>query len=72
MQAGSLHSRFGFPIQALRPVYNTTLNSALRYVVFASTLVKTQHDARMDSDPILAFLCVVFLRLVVKKSPPLR
>ena len=45
------------------------LNNALRYVVFASTLVETQHDARIDSDPILAFPCVVFLRLVVKKSP---
>ena len=40
-----------------------------RCVVFAATLVETQHDARIDSDPVLAFLCVAFLRLVVKKSP---
>ena len=53
----------------LRPVHNTTLNNALRYVIFASMLVEMQHDARIDSDPILAFLCVMFLRLVVKKSP---
>ena len=51
----------------LRSVHNTTLNNALRCVVFASTLVETQHDARIDSDPILAFSCVAFLRQVVKK-----
>ena len=32
-------------------------------------LVETQHDARIDSDPILAFPCIAFLRLVVKKPP---
>ena len=53
----------------LRPVHNTTLNNVLRCVIFASTLVETQHNARIDSDPILAFLCVAFLCLVVKKSP---
>ena len=35
-------------------------------VVFALRLVETQHDARIDSDPILAFTCVAFLCLVVK------
>ena len=34
-----------------------------------STLVETQYDARIDSGPTLALPCVVFLRLVVKKSP---
>ena len=43
-----------------------TLNNALRCVVVASTLVETQYDARIDLDPILAFPCVAFLRLVVK------
>ena len=38
-------------------------------VVFASTLVEMQHDARIDSDPILAFSCITFLHLVIKKSP---
>ena len=55
-------------IPPYRPVHNTTLNNALRCVVFASTLVETQHDARIDLDPILAFPCVAFLRLVVEKS----
>ena len=41
----------------------------MRCVVFALTLVETQHDARIDSDPIFAFPCVAFLRLVVKKPP---
>ena len=50
----------------LRPVHNTTLNNALRCVVFVSTLVETQHDARIDSDPILASSCIAFLRLVIK------
>ena len=53
----------------LRPVHNTTLNNVLRYVVFTLMLVEMQHDARIDSDPILAFPCVAFLRLVVKKPP---
>ena len=50
-------------------VHNATLNNALRCVIFTSTLVETQHDARIDSDPILAFPYIAFLRLVVKKSP---
>ena len=29
----------------------------------------SQYDARIDSDPILAFPCVTFLHLVVKKLP---
>ena len=41
---------------------------AMRYVAFASTLVETHHDARIDSNPILAFLCVAFLRLIVENS----
>ena len=55
--------------KALRPVHNMTLNNALRCVIFMSTLVEMQHDARIDSDPILAFLYVAFLCLVIKKSP---
>ena len=51
----------------LRPIHNTTLNNVLHCVVFSLTLVETQHDARIDSDSILAFPCVAFLHLVVKK-----
>ena len=43
----------------------TTLNNALRSIVFASTLVERQHDAWIDPDPILVFLCVGFLHLIV-------
>ena len=57
------------PSYSYRPVHNTTLNNALHRVVFTSTLVETQYDARIDSDPILAFPCVTFLHLVVKKPP---
>ena len=46
-----------------------TLNNALRCVVFTSTLVENQHDARIDLDPILALPCIAFLHLVVKKPP---
>ena len=53
-------------LEFFRLVHNTTLNNALGCVVFTSTLVEMQHDARMDSDPILAFSCIAFLRLVVK------
>ena len=42
------------------------LNNTLRCIVFASTLVEMQHDARIDSDPILAFPCIAVLRLVIK------
>ena len=41
----------------------------MRCVVFALTLVETQHDARIDSDPIFAFPYVAFLRQVIKKPP---
>ena len=51
-----------------RLVHNTTQNNALHCVAFTSTLVETQYDARIDSDPILVLPCVVFLHLVVKKS----
>ena len=44
-----------------------SLHNALRCVAFALTLVGVQHNVRMDSDPILAFLCVVFLSWIVKK-----
>ena len=44
-----------------------SLYDELRCVAFASTLLQTQHDARIDSDPILAFLCVGSLRLIAKK-----
>ena len=50
-------------------VHNTMLNNALHYIVFALTLVETQHDARVDLDPILAFPCIAFLCLVIKKPP---
>ena len=53
-------------LQGLRPVHNTTLNNGLRCIVFTSTLVETQHDTRIDSDPILGFPCTACLRLVVK------
>ena len=53
----------------LRLVHNTMENNALRCVAFASTLVETQYDARIDLGPILALPCVAFLCLVVKKSP---
>ena len=73
-QGGFVWSRFSHynmsshPL-SLRLVHNTTLNNALHCVVFASTLVETQHDARIDLDPILAFPCVAFLCLVVKNPP---
>ena len=54
-------------ISILRSVHNTTLNNMLCCIVFASTLVETQHDARIDLNPILVFPCVAFLCLVVKK-----
>ena len=50
----------------LGPVHNTTLNNALRCVAFASTLVGTQRDAKIYSDP--TYLCVGSLRLIAKKS----
>ena len=56
-------------IDELRLVHNMTLNNVLHCVVFASMLIETQHDARIDSDPILVFSCVAFLRQVVKKPP---
>ena len=38
----------------LRPVHNTTLHNVLRSIAFGLTLVGTQRNARIDSDPILA------------------
>ena len=45
------------------------LNNALHCVIVTSTLVEMQYDARIDSDPIIAYPCIVFLRLVVNKPP---
>ena len=39
---------------------------ALCCIAFVMTLVGMQHNARIDSDPILAYLCVAFLRQIVK------
>ena len=54
-------------LNQLKPVQTTMLNNVLRCVVFASTLIEMQHDARIDSDPILGFPCIAFLCLVAKK-----
>ena len=45
----------------------TIRRKTMRCVVFTSTLVETQYDARIDSSPIRAFPCVAFLRQVFKK-----
>ena len=50
-----------FSHELLRPVHNTALHNALCCVAFAFMLVGAQCNAGIDSDPILAFLCVVFL-----------
>ena len=39
--------------------------NALLCIVFVSMLVDTQHDARIDLDPILAFPCIAFLHVLV-------
>ena len=44
-----------------------TLLHMLSCVTFALTLIATQCNARIDSDPILVFLCVASLRLIAKK-----
>ena len=51
------------------PVHNTTLYNTLCGLAFTSTLVETQRNARIGSDPILAFHCAAFLHLIIKKSP---
>ena len=43
------------------------LHHMLRCVTFTLTLVATQCNARIDSDPILVFLCVASLYLIAKK-----
>ena len=43
------------------------LHNALHCVAFALMLVAMQHDTRIDSDSILAFLCVVSWCLIAKK-----
>ena len=40
----------------------------LRCIAFALTLVAIQRNTRIDSDPVLAFLYVVSLHLIAKKS----
>ena len=41
---------------------------ALHCVAFTSMLIETHHNSRIDSDPILAFVCVAFLCLTGEKS----
>ena len=43
-----------------------TLHHMLRCIAFALTVVTMQRNARIDLDPILAFLCVASLRLIAK------
>ena len=45
-----------------------TLHHMLRCVAIMLMLVATQRNARIDSDPILAFLCFASLRLIAKKA----
>ena len=47
---------------------NMTLHHMLRCVAITLTLVATQRNARINSDPILAFLCFASLRLIAKKA----
>ena len=59
--------------RGLRSVHNImTLHHMLRCVAFTLTLVATQHNARIDLDPILAFLCVVSLHLIALNYEYLR
>ena len=61
-------SNIRFSSEHLRPVHNNMmLNNALRCVTFASTLVEMQHDARIDSDPILtlhSYVCMIVNKLL--------
>ena len=43
------------------------LHNALCCVTTMLTLMEMQRNARIDSDPILAFLCIAFLRQIVNK-----
>ena len=45
-----------------------TLHHALHYIAFTLMLVATRCDAIIDSDSILAFLCIASLQLITKKS----
>ena len=56
------------PVLPFCPVHNNImmLHNVLHCVATASTLVETQCNARIDSDPILVFLYVAFLRQIVK------
>ena len=66
--ASAINAHYSHRAQcALRPVHNTILNNVLHCIVFTSTLVETQHNARIDSDSILTFPYVAFLHQVVKK-----
>ena len=49
-----------------------TQGFVLRRVTFVLILVATQSNARIDLDSILAFLCVAFLHLVMKKIAKIR
>ena len=49
-----------------------TQEFVLHHVAFALTLVTMQSNARIDPDSILVFLCVAFLRLVMKKIAKIR
>ena len=49
-----------------KPGDNT--DNVLRCITTASMLVEMQCNARIDSDPILSFLCVAFLYQIVKKN----
>lgn len=44
-----------------------TLYHALHCVAFMLMLVAMQHDARIDLDSILEFLCIVSLCVIAKK-----
>ena len=48
------------------PVHNTMQRPALRCVAFVLALITTQGNARIDLDPILASLCIVWSRKIVK------
>ena len=53
-------------MRLLTRVYGMMLYNVLRCVDFALTLVGTQHNPRIDSDPMLVIVCVAFLRQIVK------
>ena len=52
-------------LQSKALVHSMTLHHALRCISFMLTLIAMQHDARIDTDSIITFLCVA-LHLVTK------